>query len=84
MIKDDKCEKCKYNTNDYVCHPHCSVCDGKSHFVSKKPLKQILVDGLKKIRANIATTEGLVDAMCSIADELKTEKRHINGNNGND
>ncbi len=28
----DKCPTCRYNTNDFVCHPHCSGCDGKSNY----------------------------------------------------
>lgn len=28
----DKCVSCRYNTNSYVCHPHCSGCDGKSNY----------------------------------------------------
>lgn len=32
---DDYCEYCKYNSYDYVCHFHCSGCDGKSKFVKK-------------------------------------------------
>lgn len=28
----DKCVTCRYNTNSYVCHPHCSGCDGKSNY----------------------------------------------------
>lgn len=28
----DKCVACRYNTNDYVCHPHCSGCDGKKNY----------------------------------------------------
>lgn len=31
----DKCTACKYNTNDYVCHPHCGGCDGQSKFVPR-------------------------------------------------
>ena len=25
-----KCDICRYNTNDYVCHPHCGGCDGQA------------------------------------------------------
>lgn len=28
----DKCITCRYNTNDYICHPKCSGCDGHSHY----------------------------------------------------
>ena len=28
----DLCFICRYNTNDYVCHPHCGGCDGKSNY----------------------------------------------------
>lgn len=45
MIEDDEehpCDGCRYNTNDYVCHPHCSGCDGKSHF-EKKPFGRGLI-----------------------------------------
>lgn len=28
----DKCAACRYNTNDFVCHPHCGGCDGKSKY----------------------------------------------------
>lgn len=42
----DKCGICRYNTNDYVCHPNCGGCDGKSHFkpYSLKVYKTIAVD----------------------------------------
>lgn len=70
-LEGDRCERCRYNTNDYICHPHCSGCDGKSHFVDNEPPEQTLIDGLKTIRTNIATAKGLVDAMCAIVDKLK-------------
>lgn len=73
--KDDQCEKCKYNTNDYVCHPHCSGCDGKSNFVSEKPLGQTLTDGLRALKQDIANAAQLVDEMCEIVDELKAERK---------
>lgn len=49
MGKTDKCRTCKYNTNDYVCHPHCGGCDGQSKFVPRaartlKFYKTIAVD----------------------------------------
>lgn len=28
----DKCYKCRYNTKYFVCHPHCSGCDGTSKY----------------------------------------------------
>lgn len=28
----DKCAACRYNTNDFVCNPHCSGCDGKRNY----------------------------------------------------
>lgn len=28
----DLCFVCRYNTNDYVCHPHCGGCDGTSNY----------------------------------------------------
>lgn len=31
----DLCNLCMYNTNTYVCHSHCSGCNGKSKFVRK-------------------------------------------------
>lgn len=37
MGKTDKCETCKYNTNDFVCHPHCGGCDGQSKFAPRAP-----------------------------------------------
>lgn len=37
--KMDKCETCRYNTNDYVCHPHCSGCDGQSKYEPKHTQK---------------------------------------------
>ena len=45
----DKCTACKYNTNDYVCHPHCGGCDGQSKFIPRaaqelKFYKTIAVD----------------------------------------
>lgn len=42
----DKCTTCKYNTNDYVCHPHCGGCDGQSKFTPQtlKFYKTIAVD----------------------------------------
>lgn len=27
-----KCANCRYNTHDYVCHPHCGGCNGESKF----------------------------------------------------
>ena len=41
-----KCDICRYNTNDYVCHPHCSGCDGQSKFAPKtlKVFNTIAVD----------------------------------------
>lgn len=33
----DKCTTCKYNTNDYACHPHCGGCDGQSKFAPRAP-----------------------------------------------
>lgn len=77
IIEDDEehtCDGCRYNTNDYVCHPHCSGCDGKSHF-EKKPLEQKLIGGLRKIRADIAAAARIVDEMCVIADRLQAERR---------
>lgn len=46
MGKTDKCRTCKYNTNDYVCHPHCGGCDGASKYEPKtlKVFKTIAVD----------------------------------------
>ena len=73
--KEDQCEQCKYNTNDYVCHPHCSGCNGKSKFVSKKTLADNLISGLKQIKADLANATNLVDEMCAIVDELKTERK---------
>ncbi len=32
----DKCVTCRYNTNDYICHPNCSGCDGSSHYEGRK------------------------------------------------
>ena len=78
MIEDDEgdqCGKCKYNTNDFVCHPHCSGCDGKSNFVSKQPLVQKLTDGLMALKVDIANASQLVDEMCAIVDELKAERK---------
>lgn len=42
----DKCANCRYNTNDYVCHPHCGGCDGQSKFTPQalKFYKTIAVD----------------------------------------
>lgn len=73
--EDDQCERCRYNTNDYVCHPHCSGCDGKSHFVEKELLEQTLIGGLKKI---LAAAAQFIDEMCAIADSLKSERRATN------
>lgn len=28
----DLCEACRYNTNSFVCHPHCGGCDGVSKY----------------------------------------------------
>lgn len=78
--KEDQCEKCKYNTNDYVCHPHCSGCDGKSKFVSKKLLADDLMDRLKQIKADLANATKLVDEMSSELDRLKAERRGANEN----
>ena len=90
MIEDDEsgkegqCEKCKYNTNDYVCHPHCGGCDGKSKFVRKKTLADELMDRLKQIRADLANATKLVDEMSAELDRLKAERRGVNGNDNND
>ena len=32
----DKCVTCRYNTNDYVCHPNCNGCNGSSHYEGRK------------------------------------------------
>ena len=32
----DKCVTCRYNTNDYVCHPNCYGCNGSSHYEGRK------------------------------------------------
>ena len=42
----DKGGICRYHTNDDVCHPHCSGCDGQSKFEPKtlKFFKTIAVD----------------------------------------
>lgn len=34
----DLCCFCKFNTYDFVCHPHCDGCDGKNKFVEKQPV----------------------------------------------
>ncbi|MDE7362858.1 MAG: hypothetical protein K2N38_13095 [Oscillospiraceae bacterium] len=78
--KDDQCEKCKYNTNDYVCHPHCGGCDGKSKFVRKKTLADDLIDRLKQIKADLANATKLVEEMCAELDRLRKE-RHSDNNN---
>ncbi len=77
MIEDDEehpCDGCRYNTNDYVCHPHCSGCDGKSHF-EKKPFGRGLINGLRAIKANMTAASQLVDEMCAIVDRLQEERR---------
>lgn len=45
-FNSSKCQTCKYNTNDYVCHPHCGGCDGRSKYECKglKFYKTIAVD----------------------------------------
>ncbi len=82
--KDDQCEQCKYNTNDYVCHPHCSGCDGKSKFVSRKPLGQKLTDGLRALKTEMANAAKLVDEMCAIVDALKAERKYANDSDNDD
>lgn len=37
------CGTCKYNTDDYVCHPHCGGCDGVSKY---EPLTTKVISGL--------------------------------------
>lgn len=32
----EMCPACQYNTNDFVCHPHCGGCDGKSKYRERK------------------------------------------------
>jgi len=32
----DKCDTCKFNTNDFVCRPECGGCDGESHYEEKE------------------------------------------------
>lgn len=78
MLEDGEegaCDGCKYNTGDYVCHPVCGGCDGKSHFENKKPLADDLLSGLKEIRTHMAAAAQLVDEMCAEVDRLK-ERRH--------
>lgn len=74
--EDDQCERCRYNTNDYVCHPHCSGCDGKSKFVNKKSLEQALIDGLKKIQSDLAAAVQIIDEMCAEVDRLRKERHN--------
>ena len=36
------CSVCRFNTNDFVCHPHCSGCDDDySKFVQRVPKNQL-------------------------------------------
>lgn len=80
-LEGDQCDRCRYNTNDYVCHPHCSGCDGKSKFVNKKPLEQALIGGLTKIRADLAAAVQIIDEMCAEVDRLRKGRNNDNNNN---
>lgn len=75
--EDASCEKCKYNTNDFICHPHCSGCNGKSKFVSRKPPTDNLLGGLKEIRSHMAAAAQLVDEMCAEVDRLKAKRERV-------
>lgn len=33
----DMCAACRYNTDDFVCHPHCGGCDGRSCYQERSP-----------------------------------------------
>lgn len=84
MIEDDEgdlCEMCRYNTHDFVCHPHCGGCDGKSKFVSQKTPADVFLDNVRKIRTNMENAVQLVDEMCVEMDRLKAERSGTNGNN---
>ncbi len=86
MIEDedcegDQCKRCRYNTNDYVCHPHCSGCDGKSHFVEKEPLEQTLFDGMRKIKSNLAAAVQIMNEMYAEANKLRKERHNDKNNN---
>lgn len=72
--EESPCDGCRYNTNDYVCHPHCGGCDGKSHYENKKPLADDLIGGLREIRKQISAAAQLVDEMCAEVDRLKSRK----------
>ena len=75
--ESDQCNRCRYNTNDVVCHPHCGGCDGSSHFEShtpEQPLEQKMLDGMKKIYASLTTAAQLVDEMCAEMDKLKERR----------
>ena len=43
-MSEAKCGTCKYNTNDFVCHPHCSGCNGVSKY---EPLITKEIPGLE-------------------------------------
>lgn len=75
MIEDDEsapCEGCRYNTNDYVCHPICGGCDGQSKFESKKPLG--LIGGLKTLRTDLEKAARFVDELCAEVDKFKQNR----------
>lgn len=72
-----QCNRCRYNTNDFICHPHCGGCDGSSRFesrTSEQPIEQKMLNGLKEIRTIMAKAAQLVDEMCEELDKLKARR----------
>lgn len=51
--------------------------------VKEQPLDRDLIDGLRKIGMHMTAASQLVNEMCAELDRLKTERRYLNVNNGN-
>lgn len=53
MNTESKCENCLYNTNDFVCNPHCGGCDGITKYVPKEigfPVLRAIVQKAGKVK----------------------------------
>ena len=71
----DKCESCRYNTGDYVCHPHCSGCNGRSKFESAqdKPCRSVY----EMARDAIVEIERMAGGMVADRIEIKAVENRI-------
>lgn len=79
--ESDQCNRCRYNTNDVVCHPHCGGCNGNSRFerrTSEQSLEHKMLNGLNEIKASMVKAAQLVDEMCEEMDRQKERRSHDN------